>query len=528
METQKLIQDIEAAGQIRIIGHQQPYPDELYLTVDAGAFAKTCLFLHKRLNSPVMAMFARDLRADQKAFEVSCVFLDCRLRSWVTVTQKIPQEAPSFTSLAREIYSSSMFEREIKEMFGIEPAGHPDPRRLRLHDEVWPGGAFPLRKDAVCPKEKSAGLSDYQFKKVKGEGIFEIPVGPVHAGVIGPGHFRFSAAGEPIINLEIRLGWTHRGIEKLLEGKRPAQALGIFECISGDTAFGYGLSFCESVEKILKADVSGRSKLLRAVFLELERIYNHANDIGGMALDVGFSFPAQYASLIKESILQLNERLCGSRFLKGVNRIGGVGLDLGAEMRGLVREALGKIEKDMLQLEGMLYSSTSFMDRVDSTGILRTKTARDLGITGLAARASAIPTDMRKILPGIYNGLSFNLIKEHTGDVLARLKARFDEVKESSCLIKQCLGLLEKEAGAASAVFKEDAEGFGIGCVEAWRGPVFVWTALNKEGVIERCKIVDPSFRNWEALSFAVLGNIVPDFPLCNKSFDLSYSGNDL
>lgn len=520
------IKNILASEKIDVIDLSAPYQDELYVTVACADFVKTCKLLHKRLNSPVMSFFAEDLRAVSGCFALYCVFLNVEARSWVFVRQDIAQDKPVFASLSKDVYSASIFEREIKEMFGLEPVGNPDLRCLKLHEEVWPKGCYPLLKDFTGPGENAAGSSRYQFKRVEGEGIFEIPVGPVHAGIIGPGHFRFSAAGEPIINLEIRLGWTHRGIEKLLEGKPVTEAVKIFERISGDTAFGYSSAFCQSVEKMMGIAIPPRAKLVRVLCLELERLYNHANDMGGIALDVGFGFPAQFASLIKEAILQLNDKLFGSRYLKGINAAGGVARDIDDAGRKLLSETLVGIQKDLLSLEEMLFSSISFMDRIDATGILHTKTARDLGITGLAARASGLALDMRKVFPGIYSGLFFNTAKESSGDVAARLKVRCAEVKESINLIGQSLGKLEISDPQIKVTGRK--EGVALGCIEAWRGPVLVWTRLDAEGVIERCKIVDPSFHNWEGLAYAVLGNIIPDFPLCNKSFDLSYSGNDL
>ena len=200
----------------------------------------------------------------------------------------------------------------------------------------------------------------------EGEGIFEIPVGPVHAGIIGPGHFRFSVAGEPIISLETRLGWKHRGIEKVLESKNFSEAVKIFECISGDTAFGYSTAFCQSVEKILGVDIPIRSQIIRVLCLELERLYNHANDMGGIALDVGFTFPAQFASLIKEAILQLNENLSGSRYLKGINTVGRVTLNIDRFKAGLIREALIKIQKDSInEIKKAGFESVDYFDFIN-------------------------------------------------------------------------------------------------------------------------------------------------------------------
>ena len=305
---------------------QQPYADEIALKVKPQDFKDTCLTLHKILPSPVMMLFACDERKEKRSFAIHCVFVDSRNSQWVIVSMDIPQENPTFDTLAKSMHSASLFEREIWEMFGIEPKGNPDLRRLRLHDEVWPKGSYPLRKDFKITQ--GGILSDYKFSRVEGEGIFEVPVGPVHAGIIGPGHFRFSVAGEPIINLELRLGFTHRGVEKLFECKLYTDAVGLSECVSGDSSFAHSLAFAQAAEKISGITVSAQANVLRAIFLELERMYNHVNDIGGIAVDVGFSFPHAYASIIKEAILQLNEKLSGNRYLRKVNIVGGVTQDI--------------------------------------------------------------------------------------------------------------------------------------------------------------------------------------------------------
>ena len=503
---------------------EQNYPDEISIKVSQGIFKDTCLALHGILPSPVMMLFAVDERKARGAFLVNAVFVNFKKSQWIIVGMDIQQENPCFDSLAKSIHSASLFEREIYEMFGIEPKGNPDLRRLNLHDEVWPQGNFPLRKDfkEITPRN----LNDYKFNRVEGTGIFEVPVGPVHAGIIGPGHFRFSVAGEPIVNLELRLGFTHRGVEKLFEGKSCFDAIRLAECISGDSAFAYSVAFACAAEKISGATILQQAVYLRAIFLELERMYNHVNDIGGIALDVGFSFPAAYASLIKEAILQLNEKLTGNRYLKKANCVGGISTDINEEQKTLLINSLVKIEKDFNHLIKILNSSVSFMDRVDTTGVLMKKTAQDLGVVGLTARASGIPTDLRKYFPGVYREAGFKMITQESGDVLSRLRVRFSEFLESSRLIKEfIIKLGEKQDIKTDAGLKQ---GSALGYVEAWRGPVLCWLKLDSSGLIERCKIVDPSAHNWQALSYAVLGNIIPDFPLCNKSFDLSYSGNDL
>ncbi|MFH0732305.1 MAG: NADH-quinone oxidoreductase subunit C [Candidatus Omnitrophota bacterium] len=502
----------------------QPYADEIAIQAGQKDFKDACHALHKILPSPVMMLFACDERKQRQSFVLRCVFADFKNSRWIIVSADIAHENPSFATLARSMHSASLFEREIKEMFGIEPKDNPDLRRLRLHDEVWPEGNYPLRKDFNAAQ--AGNLSDYKFARVEGEGIFEVPVGPVHAGIIGPGHFRFSVAGEPIINLELRLGFTHRGVEKLFEGKLYTGAVSLSERVSGDSSFAHSLAFTQAAEKISGLTVPARVSILRAIFLELERMYNHVNDIGGIAVDVGFSFPCAYASIIKEAILQLNAGLAGNRYLKNINTVGGVLTDIDETKKQILFDSLKRVKQDFNELVKMLYSSVSFMDRVDATGVLRRKTAEDLGVAGLAARASGIPADLRKYFPGVYSQVKFKMATQESGDVLARLRVRISEFEESVRLVEVFAGKLT-ESGQLR-IIPQIKEGSGLGFAEGWRGPVLCWLETGPEGLIERCKIVDPSFLNWQGLSFAVLGNIIPDFPLCNKSFDLSYSGNDL
>ncbi|MDD3087913.1 MAG: NADH-quinone oxidoreductase subunit C [Candidatus Omnitrophica bacterium] len=502
----------------------QFYADEVVLKVESRDFKDTCLILHKILPSPVMMLFACDESKERGSFVINCVFVDFKNSQWIIVSMDIAQENPSFDTLAKSIHSASLFEREIWEMFGIESKENPDLRRLRLHDEVWPKGNYPLRK--CFQTTQGENLSDYKFARVEGEGIFEVPVGPVHAGIIGPGHFRFSVAGEPIINLELRFGFTHRGVEKLFEDKLYTDVVGLSECVSGDSSFAHSLAFTQASEKISGVTVPAQASILRAIFLELERMHNHVNDIGGIAVDVGFSFPHAYASIIKEAILQLNEKLSGNRYLRKVNVVGGVTQDMDETKKRLLLDSLKSIKYDFNELVRILNSSVSFMDRVDATGVLRRKTAEDLGVVGLVARASGIPTDLRKYFPGVYNQAKFKMMTQESGDVLARLRVRISEFEESIRLIEVFVSKLAKLGELK--VIPGTKGGSALGYTEGWRGPVLYWLETNPAGLIERCKIVDPSFLNWQGLSYAVLGDIIPDFPLCNKSFNLSYSGNDL
>lgn len=501
--------------------------DERYIETRQEDFRKTCLDLHKKLASPVMMFFAADESGEKGSFSLYCLFEDTAARQWVFVSTRVPAETPVYETLSRDVFSAALFEREMKETFGLSPKGSPDRRRLNLHDEVWPEGSFPLLKDFRMPAATGNTGKEYRFRKVEGEGIFEVPVGPVHAGIIGPGHFRFSAAGEPIINLELRLGFTHRGVEKLFEGRTPEECVKLAECVSGDSSFAHSLAFCNAAEKIRGIRVPRETRRLRCIFLELERLYNHAAGIGGMAVDVGFSFPNAYASLIKESLLSLNESLSGSRYLKGVNTAGGTSRSLSADNLDLLGKTLETVRKEFGELKDMLLSNGSFMDRVDGTGILEKRIAEDLGITGLAARASGIGKDLRQDFPGEYAGVDFKLMKQARGDALARLNMRIGEFEESLRLIR-CFTEITREPRENDEPGDAGARTSGLGYTEAWRGPVLYWVKLDGNGAVDRCKIVDPSFHNWQGLAYAVQGNIIPDFPLCNKSFDLSYSGNDL
>lgn len=498
-------------------------PDEAYIEVKAEAFRPLCLFLHDRLRQPVAFFFATDERSHNRGFGIRCGFRAPSFRKWIVCVAYIDARQPVFESLSRFIHSASFFEREMKEMFGIEAQGAPDDRRLRLHDEVWPSGAYPLRKD-FRPSPPEAVVSEYPFSRGKGEGMFEVPVGPVHAGIIGPGHFRFSVAGEPIVNLEIRLGFTHRGAEKLFEGKG-REGVGLAECVSGDSSFAHGLAFCRSFEKISGISVPDRAVFLRSILLELERMYNHVSGMGGLAVDVAFSYPAALAAVIKETLQRLNRELTGSRFLKKIIAVGGLDRDIPEQSLAALTAGLEDIEKKFFSLKAILDRSVSFMDRVESTGVLRKKTAQDLGITGPAARASGLGQDLRFDMENLLDGLELKPALEMSGDVLARLKIRFAEFESSLKIIRHMAKQLPSGSIRTEGPSKP---GFALGSAEGWRGPVLYWVQISPHGLIERCKITDASFLNWQGLAYCVLGEIIPDFPVCNKSFDLSYSGSDL
>jgi Ni,Fe-hydrogenase III large subunit/Ni,Fe-hydrogenase III component G len=484
--------------------------------------------LHQRLQPAGYALellLALDRRTELAAFQLVYLYQQLRGPAVVEVTVGVPVELqPGFPSLATRCFPASRFEREIHDLLGLLPRGHPDLRRLVLH-QFWPLDHFPLRKDAPAVDPHDDG-TPFPFQQVEGEGVYEIPVGPVHAGVIEPGHFRFSAVGETIVDLKPRLGFVHRGIEKLLEGRTAEAAIELCERISGDTAVGHALAFCEAIELACGCEPPPRGALLRALYLEMERLYNHVSDLGFLAGDAGFGVGLADALAIKERLMRLNQRLCGHRLLRGGVAPGGVARDLPADLD--LAGALSQVGREFDRLIEMILGHTMVLDRFLGTGVLRHARALDLGVVGPVARASGIDRDARRDRPARgCEGLVARVPVYQEGDVQARARVRIDEFRESLAIIDRILRLLPPgELRRPMPAIRDGASGFGI--VEGWRGAIVHWVRFGRGGALERVKIRDPSFLNWPALPIALQDNIVPDFPLCNKSFNLSYAGNDL
>jgi Ni,Fe-hydrogenase III large subunit/Ni,Fe-hydrogenase III component G len=497
---------------------------ELHCAVLPAAVPALAGLLRREFAAELLFMAATDRRADRGTFEVHYLFGAERERWFLHASAVVPADTPRISSLATFHYPASRFEREIYDLFGITADGHPDPRPLVRH-AFWPADYFPLRKDAV-PREFTDDGRAFPFTEVGGEGVYEIPVGPVHAGIIEPGHFRFSVVGETIIDMKSRLYFTHKGTEKLFEGREPAAGVELAERISGDTTIGHSLAFCQALEAAAGAQVPDRARHLRVVLLEMERLYNHVGDFGAIANDTGYAVAHSHCFRIRERLLRLNKRLTGNRLLRGGIVPGGVGADLpaGLDLPAVVAAAL----RDFDEIAGLTLENTLVLDRLDGTGRLTTRTARDHGVLGYVARASGIDADVRRDHPfAAYGALSFRVPAFDAGDVKARTLVRVEEARESVKLIRQAVeGLPAGPLAGRLPALPPFAPAFSL--VEGWRGAIVHWVMGGADGRLERVKVMDPSFLNWRPLSYALLKNIVPDFPLCNKSFNQSYSGNDL
>ncbi len=506
-----------------------------------------------RFELDLVVILANDRRGDRALFEIVYLFSEWRENRFVEIVVDVPPGDPTFPSIATLSYPASRYEREIRDQFGLVPAGHPDPRPLVRHG-FWPEDYHPLRKDAPPPGAFKDDGRPFPFQQVEGEGIFEIPVGPVHAGVIEPGHFRFSVDGETIVDMKARLYYTHKGTEKLFEGRRPEEGVELAERISGDSSVGHALAYCEAIEALAGVGAPPRAAAARVVLLEMERIYNHIGDFGAIANDTGFAVAQAHALRIRETLLRLNKRLTGHRLLRGLLTPGGITRDLPAELAGVAGGAattsagarrgaplVGALESilaDFEEVVALCLDNSMLRDRLRGAGTLTTRTALDHGVLGCVARASGIDRDARRDHPcAAYGRLRFRVPVMSSGDVEARALIRVEEVRESVGLIRQALtDPLEGTGDGADAGESElrtklpplPHRQSGFGLVEGWRGAILHWVLVDGAGRLDRVKVKDPSFVNWRALTFALLKNIVPDFPLCNKSFNLSYSGNDL
>ena len=418
----------------------------------------------------------------------------------------------------------------LGDLLGLHPTGAGDQRKWLRHG-AWPGDVHPLRKAFDGNSTFIAQPDNYPFVAVTGYGVHEIAVGPVHAGTIEPGHFRFSVVGERVLKLEERLGYKHKGIEKRFEGMTLQQGAKLAGRISGDTTVGYVWAYAQAVESVTYTTPSPRALWLRALFLELERLLNHLGDLGYLGNDAALAFGFAQFWILKEDLLRMNGELFGHRYLMDRIVPGGVTCDLDNAGSMLIAEMLHHIEHETAILKRIYDDHAGMQDRFLTTGHVAPELAAKLGLTGLAGRASGQAWDARAQFPCFpYDQLDVNMVTHRNGDVAARVTMRFEEIFESIRLIRLIRLMLEQiPAGELLSAVGDAAEGsLGIGWVEGWRGEILLALHVGENNRIHRLHPHDPSWQNWPVLEHAIMDNIVPDFPLINKSFNLSYSGVDL
>ena len=423
----------------------------------------------------------------------------------LSLTSTVVKDA--YPALTPDCPQAHLFEREIAEQWGIRPEGHPWLKPVR----------FPRGNPGVA-----------EFFKVGGEEIHEVAVGPVHAGIIEPGHFRFQCHGENVFHLEISLGYQHRGVERALVGGPGPRTLFYMETLAGDTTIGHATAYCEALEALADCDVPPRAQSLRGIALEIERLANHTGDLGALANDIGYLPTASYCGRIRGDFLNMTALLCGSRFGRGLIRPGGVQFDLDDQRAGELRERLQQAGRDVKTAVNLLWSTPSVVARFEGAGILSLETCGQLGLVGPAARACGMERDVRQEFPsGIFRFFHIPMSTWHTGDVLARAYVRWLEIQRSIAFIEDLVKALP--AGEIRAeVGSPAANSMVVSLVEGWRGEICHVAITDDQGRFACYKVIDPSFHNWSGLAMALRDGQISDFPLCNKSFNLSYCGHDL
>ncbi|HEY2954218.1 MAG TPA: NADH-quinone oxidoreductase subunit C [Candidatus Eisenbacteria bacterium] len=494
-----------------------------HLVVVPGArLREVAAAVHREWGGTLVTAFALDERERHGRFRLHYLFSMAPDDAVLTLIAALPGDDPRFPSVTPEVHAAHWLEREMQDLMGVTADGHPDPRPLVAHDG-WPRGCHPLRRDFAPP----AGISwppRFGFTPVEGDGVFEIPVGPIHAGIIEPGHFRFSSVGEAILKLDVRLAWKYRGLETLARGQPAARVLEIAERACGLCAFSHALAFSSAVEEAAGVMAPPRARALRSLAAELERLYNHCGDLAGVLLDVAYAVGAAEGQRLKEVVQQAADALFGHRFLRGLCVPGGVTRDLDDAQQQWLRDVLGTVRADVEALVRAATSNAAVMDRLVGAGALGPDAARDLGVVGPAARASGFDRDVRRTHPyAFYRDLDFQVPVRAEGDVSARFAVKADEIHESINLVDQMLLHLPGGLLIAERVVPPAGRA-GLGMVESPRGLLSHWVRAGEGGAIDEWRMRSASHANWPAVAIAVLDNIVPDFPLVNKSFNLCYA----
>lgn len=464
----------------------------------------------------ISALFARPLEGRLRIIAVLAFDSHSVLR---VLSAPVAREYPSLTP---DCPQAHWFERDIWEQHGLVPSGHPwlKPIRFSSGAASAPAGSEPPRIGSPC------GVTD--FFRMTGEEVHEVAVGPVHAGIIEPGHFRFQCHGESVFHLEISLGYQHRGVERALLGGPDPRTIHYVETASGDTSIGHAMAYCRGVESLADVRVPPRAQVIRGIALELERVANHIGDLGALAGDIGYLPTMSYCGRIRGDVLNMTAVLCGNRFGRGLVRPGGVAFELDEHDVEDLRRRCHLAARDAAVAVELLWDSPSVMGRFDRAGTLTPALCQEIGLVGVAARACGLRRDVRQDFPfGIFRFVQIPVSTWESGDVLGRAYVRWLEIQRSLAFIQDQLGVLP--AGPVSAPTRSlTPNRMAIALTEGWRGEICHVLSTGAEGQFEAYKVIDPSFHNWFGLAMAMRDQQISDFPLCNKSFNLSYCGHDL
>lgn len=442
------------------------------------------------------------------------------------VSLELPGSSATYPGLSDIFPAAGRMQRAAADLCGVR--SEDVDQRPWLRHAAWPADYLPLVSEASPAPGIELAVDQYSFVRVAGDGVHEIPVGPVHAGTIEPGHFRFSVVGEKVLKLEERLGYVHKGIERRFSGLDVNEGRRLVARVSGDSAAAYSWAYCQALEGIAQSTVPERAVWLRALALEGERLANHLGDLGALGNDAGFAFGLAQFSRLKELWLRATEAALGQRYLMDFIVPGGVVMDPQEQRLEALATCATQIADAAVALRGIYDEHAGLRDRFSGAGAVSPELAVRLGLCGLAGRASAQAHDLRVDMPcAPYTDVPVRIVTGRDGDVAARVAVRFDEVQESARLVGELVHRLPKGEHCAKCTLPSQG-GMGVGAIEGWRGPILVALRIAADGSIQRCHPHDPSWQNWPVLEHAIIGNIVPDFPLINKSFNLSYSGHDL
>lgn len=492
--------------------------------VDVAQLLDVSLKVHQN-QGRLMTLWGSDERLIHSKFQLHLLFVfpqQCTLYLHCDLSE----HNPTYPDLSTHFPVANRLQRALFDLFGFK-AMNSDDQRPWLRHGSWPPDIFPLRHEVNIDYQFYEESDNYPFIRLRGDGIHEIPVGPVHAGTIEPGHFRFHVVGEHILRLEERLGYTHKGIAKHFQQASFEKGAQLASRICGDSTVAYAWSYCMALENLHGHHVPSRAQWLRALLLERERIMNHLGDLSALGNDAGLRFGLDQFSRLKELVLRLNFKLFGHRYLMDGIVPGGVAVDLSSEDANQLYEELHWLRQEVNTLESIYKEHDGLQDRFITTGTIDFNLATQLGMIGLSARASGIPNDWRDDFPyPPYTHLNLNSITQSSGDVAARVSIRFQEIEESLRLTETILASIPK-GKIIRKLPAVSSQRVGLGCVEGWRGPIATILCNRDKKHLQWGHVHDPSWHNWPALEHAVMGNIVPDFPLINKSFNLSYSSHD-